>query len=272
MSNTRVKQLQDELRRYKHRFIKALLLCILCAAGLYFMSNVNAASLDMSAFTVKTNPDGTQDYSLSLQVLILMTLLTFLPSIVIMMTSFTRIIIVFSILRQALGLQSSPSNQILIGMALFLTLYIMSPVFDDIYKQAIEPYLNDKIQAREAFELGQKPLHKFMMDQTRQTDINAFVEYAGIKVEKREDVPMRVLIPAFMVSELKTAFQIGFMIFLPFLIIDLVVASILMAMGMMMLSPMIVSLPFKLMLFVLVDGWSLIMGTLVSSYGLGVPN
>lgn len=229
-----------------------------------------AANLDISAFTVKTNPDGTQDYSLSLQVVILMTLLSFLPSILVMMTSFTRIVIVLAILRQAIGLQTSPSNQVLIGIAFFMTIFVMTPVFDDMYTQAIEPYMNDNIQARDAFEIAQKPLHKFMLDQTRMTDLNAFSEFANIKIDKLEDVPMRVVIPAFIVSELKTAFQIGFMLFLPFLIIDLVVASILMAMGMMMLSPMIVSLPFKLMLFVLVDGWSLIMGTLMSSFGLGV--
>lgn len=229
-----------------------------------------AANLDISAFTVKTNPDGTQDYSLSLQVVILMTLLSFLPSILVMMTSFTRIVIVLAILRQAIGLQTSPSNQVLIGIAFFMTIFVMTPVFDDMYTQAIEPYMNDKIQARDAFEIAEKPLHKFMLDQTRMTDLNAFSEFANIKIDKLEDVPMRVVIPAFIVSELKTAFQIGFMLFLPFLIIDLVVASILMAMGMMMLSPMIVSLPFKLMLFVLVDGWSLIMGTLMSSFGLGV--
>ena len=229
-----------------------------------------AANLDISAFTVKTNPDGTQDYSLSLQVVILMTLLSFIPSILVMMTSFTRIVIVLAILRQAIGLQTSPSNQVLIGIAFFMTIFVMTPVFDDMYTQAIEPYMNDKIQARDAFEIAQKPLHKFMLDQTRMTDLNAFSEFANIKIDKLENVPMRVVIPAFIVSELKTAFQIGFMLFLPFLIIDLVVASILMAMGMMMLSPMIVSLPFKLMLFVLVDGWSLIMGTLMSSFGLGV--
>lgn len=229
-----------------------------------------AANLDISAFTVKTNPDGTQDYSLSLQVVILMTLLSFLPSILVMMTSFTRIVIVLAILRQAIGLQTSPSNQVLIGIAFFMTIFVMTPVFDNMYTEAIEPYMNDKIQARDAFEIAQKPLHKFMLDQTRMSDLNAFSEFANIKIDKLEDVPMRVVIPAFIVSELKTAFQIGFMLFLPFLIIDLVVASILMAMGMMMLSPMIVSLPFKLMLFVLVDGWSLIMGTLMSSFGLGV--
>ncbi|CCX91234.1 flagellar biosynthetic protein FliP [Succinatimonas sp. CAG:777] len=265
------KAMLSKLRSLKKSLAISSVLTLITGLILFLLPTQSiAANLDISAFTVKTNPDGTQDYSLSLQVVILMTLLSFLPSILVMMTSFTRIVIVLAILRQAIGLQTSPSNQVLIGIAFFMTIFVMTPVFDDMYTQAIEPYMNDKIQARDAFEIAQKPLHKFMLDQTRMTDLNAFSEFANIKIDKLEDVPMRVVIPAFIVSELKTAFQIGFMLFLPFLIIDLVVASILMAMGMMMLSPMIVSLPFKLMLFVLVDGWSLIMGTLMSSFGLGV--
>lgn len=265
------KAMLSKLRSLKKRLAISSVLTLITGLILFLLPTQSiAANLDISAFTVKTNPDGTQDYSLSLQVVILMTLLSFLPSILVMMTSFTRIVIVLAILRQAIGLQTSPSNQVLIGIAFFMTIFVMTPVFDDMYTQAIEPYMNDKIQARDAFEIAQKPLHKFMLDQTRMTDLNAFSEFANIKIDKLENVPMRVAIPAFIVSELKTAFQIGFMLFLPFLIIDLVVASILMAMGMMMLSPMIVSLPFKLMLFVLVDGWSLIMGTLMSSFGLGV--
>lgn len=265
------KAILSKLRSLKKSLAISSVLTLITGLILFLLPTQSiAANLDISAFTVKTNPDGTQDYSLSLQVVILMTLLSFLPSILVMMTSFTRIVIVLAILRQAIGLQTSPSNQVLIGIAFFMTIFVMTPVFDDMYTQAIEPYMNDKIQARDAFEIAQKPLHKFMLDQTRMTDLNAFSEFANIKIDKLEDVPMRVVIPAFIVSELKTAFQIGFMLFLPFLIIDLVVASILMAMGMMMLSPMIVSLPFKLMLFVLVDGWSLIMGTLMSSFGLGV--
>lgn len=271
-TNTSISSLYARLYACKESLYKSFIIAGLALAFALYASATYAADLDMTAFTVKTNPDGTQDYSLSLQVVLLMTLLSLLPSMMIMMTSFTRIIIILAILRQALGLQTSPSNQILIGLAAFLTLFIMTPVFDDIYYKAIEPYLNDQIQAREAFALGQEPLKKFMLDQTRLTDLNAFVEFAGITVDSPENTPLRVLIPAFMVSELKTAFQIGFMIFLPFLIIDLVVASILMAMGMMMLSPMIVSLPFKLMLFVLVDGWTLIIGTILTSYGLSVPN
>lgn len=265
------KAMLSKLRSLKKSLAISSVLTLITGLILFLLPTQSiAANLDISAFTVKTNPGGTQDYSLSLQVVILMTLLSFLPSILVMMTSFTRIVIVLAILRQAIGLQTSPSNQVLIGIAFFMTIFVMTPVFDDMYTQAIEPYMNDKIQARDAFEIAQKPLHKFMLDQTRMTDLNAFSEFANIKIDKLEDVPMRVVIPAFIVSELKTAFQIGFMLFLPFLIIDLVVASILMAMGMMMLSPMIVSLPFKLMLFVLVDGWSLIMGTLMSSFGLGV--
>ena len=265
------KAMLSKLRSLKKSLAISSVLTLITGLILFLLPTQSIeANADISAFTVKTNPDGTQDYSLSLQVVILMTLLSFLPSILVMMTSFTRIVIVLAILRQAIGLQTSPSNQVLIGIAFFMTIFVMTPVFDDMYTQAIEPYMNDKIQARDAFEIAQKPLHKFMLDQTRMTDLNAFSEFANIKIDKLENVPMRVVIPAFIVSELKTAFQIGFMLFLPFLIIDLVVASILMAMGMMMLSPMIVSLPFKLMLFVLVDGWSLIMGTLMSSFGLGV--
>lgn len=261
-----------QLQGLKRLFMIGLTWSVISGLILYFCSVTQAADLDMTAFTVKTNPDGTQDYSLSLQVVMLMTLLSFLPSIIIMTTSFVRIIIVLAILRQAMGLQTSPSNQILVGLAFFMTIYIMTPVLNSIYNTAIVPYLNDQMQARDAFVVAQKPLHAFMREQTRMSDLNAFMEYADVQVQTPEEVPLHVLIPAFIVSELKTAFQIGFMLFLPFLIIDLVVASILMAMGMMMLSPMIVSLPFKLMLFVLVDGWTLIMGSLLASYGIGVPS
>ncbi|WP_278516237.1 flagellar type III secretion system pore protein FliP [Succinivibrio dextrinosolvens] len=269
MGNTRA--LLKTLASLKKTFAVSLCIAVVSAAVLYFIPTASAAgNLDINAFTVKINPDGTSDYALSLQVVILMGLLSFIPSILVMMTSFTRIVIVISILRQAIGLQAAPSNQVVVGIALFMTVFVMTPVFDDMYTTAIEPYMEEKIEAREAFSLAQKPLHKFMITQTRLTDLNAFSEYANVKIDKLDDVPMRVVIPAFIISELKTAFQIGFMLFLPFLIIDLVVASILMAMGMMMLSPMIVSLPFKLMLFVLVDGWSLIMGTLMTSFGIGV--
>ncbi len=220
------------------------------------------------AFTMTTNPDGSEDYSVSLQILALMTMLGFLPAMVILMTSFTRIVVVMSILRQAMGLQQTPSNQVIIGIAIFLTFFIMSPVIDQVNQNAIQPYLNEQVSAKEAFDLAQQPMKSFMLKQTRLKDLETFVNISGAQVDNPEDVSMAILIPAFITSELKTAFQIGFMLFLPFLIIDLVVASILMAMGMMMLSPMIVSLPFKLMLFVLVDGWNLILSTLAGSFAL----
>ena len=170
---------------------------------------------------------------------------------------------------QAIGLQQSPSNQSLVGMALFMSFFIMSPVLDRINSDALQPYMSEQITAKEALEKAEAPLRQFMLGQTRIKDLDVFSEIANVKADKPEDVPLRVLIPAFITSELKTAFQIGFMLFLPFLVIDLVIASVLMAMGMMMLSPMIISLPFKLMLFVLVDGWGLIMGSLANSFGLG---
>ncbi|NVD06142.1 flagellar type III secretion system pore protein FliP [Vibrio sp. JPW-9-11-11] len=220
------------------------------------------------AFTMTTNPDGTEDYSINLQILALMTMLGFLPAMVILMTSFTRIVVVMSILRQAMGLQQTPSNQVIIGIAIFLTFFIMSPVLSKINDDAIQPYINEQISARQAFDLAQVPMKDFMLKQTRVKDLETFVNISGSTATAPEEVSMAVLIPAFITSELKTAFQIGFMLFLPFLIIDLVVASVLMAMGMMMLSPMIVSLPFKLMLFVLVDGWNLILSTLAGSFAL----
>jgi len=227
-----------------------------------------ADPLSIPAITLSNGPDGQQEYSVSLQILLIMTALSFIPAFVILMTSFTRIIIVFSILRQALGLQQTPSNQVLTGMALFLTLFIMAPVFDRVNQDAVQPYLKEQMTAQQAIDKAQGPLKDFMLAQTRQSDLDLFM-----RLSKRTDiagpdqVPLTILVPAFVTSELKTAFQIGFMIFIPFLIIDLVVASVLMAMGMMMLSPLIISLPFKIMLFVLVDGWALIMGTLAGSFG-----
>ena len=227
-----------------------------------------AANSLFPAVTVTESAEGETQYSVTMQILLLMTALSFLPAMVIMLTSFTRIIVVLSILRQAIGLQQTPSNQILIGLSLFLSLFIMSPIFEKIYDAAIEPYIEDKYTIEQAYEFGIIPLKEFMLSQTRMKDLTTFIEIAGINdIATPEDSPMSVIIPAFITSELKTAFQIGFMLFIPFLVIDLVVASILMAMGMMMLSPMIVSLPFKIMLFVLVDGWSLVMGTLANSFG-----
>lgn len=222
----------------------------------------------LPALTVETAADGSQNYTVTLQILAMMTALSFLPALLMMMTSFTRIIIVFSILRQALGLQQSPSNQILIGLALFLTFFIMSPVFNKVNETALQPYINEQITPLEALKLTSKPFHEFMLAQTRETDLDLFMRIADVKdIATPEDVPMTILVPAFVTSELKTAFQIGFILFIPFLVIDIVVASILMAMGMMMLSPLIISLPFKIMLFVLVDGWAMVIGSLAASFG-----
>jgi flagellar biosynthetic protein FliP len=219
------------------------------------------------AVTVTTGADGTQNYTVTLQILALMTVLTLLPAALIMMTSFTRIIIVFSILRQAMGVQSTPSNQVLIGLSLFLTFFIMHPVFDTAYQQGVQPYLDGDLEASTALQKASEPFKTFMLAQTRESDLELFASIAGHPpLESADAVPFNLLLPAFVTSELKTAFQIGFLIFIPFLIIDLVVASVLMAMGMMMLSPMLISLPFKLMLFVLIDGWALLMGTLASSF------
>ncbi|WP_373489059.1 flagellar type III secretion system pore protein FliP [Blastomonas sp.] len=205
--------------------------------------------------------------TLSLQILILMGLLTILPSMLLMMTSFTRIIIVLSILRQAIGLQQTPPNQVLIGLALFLSMFVMAPTFSEINQRAVAPYSEDEIALEDAIGLSAEVFHKFMIKQTRQTDLKLFMDLAKAPaVEKPADIPFSILLPAFVTSELKTAFQIGFMIFLPFLVIDLVVASTLMALGMMMLSPTIISMPFKLLLFVLVDGWALTMGSLAGSF------
>ena len=222
----------------------------------------------MPALSSTPGPGGSQTYTLSIQTLITLTALTFLPAALLMMTSFTRIIIVLSLLRHALGTQTSPPNQVLVGLSLFLTFFVMAPVMDKIYTDAYLPLSENRITFQQAIERGAVPLRKFMLKQTREADIGLFSRMANLpKVESPDDVPMRVLIPAFVTSELKTAFQIGFIIFIPFLIIDMVVASVLMSMGMMMMSPVMVSLPFKLMLFVLVDGWHLLLGSLVRSFG-----
>ncbi|MDH3389347.1 MAG: flagellar type III secretion system pore protein FliP [Gammaproteobacteria bacterium] len=241
--------------------------------GLLFMlviPEVHAQSIGIPAISVDGGSGDGQTYTVTLEILALMTMLTLLPAILLMMTSFTRIIIVLSILRQALGTAQTPSNQIILGLALFLTLFVMSPVFDQVYQLAIQPYLEGSMSALDALRNATEPFKTFMLAQTRETDIRMFADIAGVtEIESPEKTPLTLLMPAFVTSELKTAFQIGFLIFIPFVVIDLVVASVLMSMGMMMLSPMIISLPFKLMLFVLVDGWSLIMGTLASSFLLG---
>ncbi|WP_322964712.1 flagellar type III secretion system pore protein FliP [Sphingomonas fuzhouensis] len=213
------------------------------------------------------NNGGSGSLSLSLQVLIIMGLLTILPGIILMMTSFTRIVIVLAILRQALGLQQTPPNQVLIGLSVFLSLFIMAPTISQINANAIEPYAQGRLPGTEMIKAAGAPLHAFMAKQTRVKDVTMFAEMAKSgPYASPNDIPYAVLLPAFVTSELKTAFQIGFLIFLPFIVIDLVVATVLMALGMMMLSPSIISLPFKLLLFVLVDGWALTMGSLANSF------
>ena len=228
-----------------------------------------ADPLGIPAITLTTDADGTQNYSVTIQILFIMTALTLLPALLMMMTSFTRIIIVFAILRQALGLQQTPSNQILLGLTLFLTIFIMTPVFEKVNETALQPYLNSELQPLQAVQEAAGPFREFMLGQTRESDLSLFARIANIgQLDDPKTVPFRILVPAFVTSELKTAFQIGFMIFIPFLVIDLVVASVLMAMGMMMMSPMLISLPFKIMLFVLVDGWAMVIGSLAASYGI----
>ncbi|MCL6269536.1 flagellar type III secretion system pore protein FliP [Sansalvadorimonas sp. 2012CJ34-2] len=218
-------------------------------------------------FLTVSSGGATQDYSISLQILLLLTALTFLPTALMAMTSFTRILIVLAILRQALGLQQTPPTRLLIGLALILTLFIMRPIFEEIRTKAVEPYLNEQIAFQDAARETIAPLHRFMLSQTRKTDLEQFFVLSGEpQPQSQADIPITTLMPAFLTSELKTAFQIGFMIFLPFLVIDLIIASILMALGMMMLSPLIISLPFKLMLFVLVDGWGMTVGSLARSF------
>ncbi len=229
-------------------------------------ASADAAPFEVPAVTVSTGAEG-ESYSNSLQILILMTALTLLPSIVIMMTAFTRIIVVFAILRQALGLQQTPSNQVLVGIALFLTLFVMAPVLREVNEIAVEPYLAEQLEAGAALEAAIGPVRGFMLAQTREDDLSLFLRMSETPAPADpSEVDLLVLIPAFVTSELKTAFQIGFMLFIPFLVIDMVVASVLMSMGMMMLSPLIISLPFKIMLFVMIDGWVLIMGTVASSF------
>jgi flagellar biosynthesis protein FliP len=240
-------------------------LVIIALAFLLLETPVYAAGIE--AVTVTTNKQGGQTYSVTIQILALMTLLTVLPALLLTMTSFTRIMIVLSLLRQALGTGQAPSNQVLLGLSLFLTIFIMMPVFEKVNTEAVQPYLEEKIDVTTALTKASEPFRQFMLKQTREADLELFIKISGNpELQSAEDVPFSLLLSAYVTSELKTAFQIGFLIFLPFLIIDLVVASVLMSMGMMMLSPMIVSLPFKIMLFVLADGWSLIMEMLAASF------
>ncbi|MBF1165323.1 MAG: flagellar type III secretion system pore protein FliP [Dechloromonas agitata] len=238
-------------------------LALLLPAGLAFAQ----ATGGLPAITSTPAAGGGTTYSLTIQTLLLMTALTFIPAIVLMMTGFTRIIIVMSLLRHALGTQTTPPNQVLVGLTLFLTFFVMSPVLDRVYTEAYLPLAENKINVMEAAERAAIPMRSFMLKQTRESDLALFAGIAKIeRIEKPEETPLRILVPAFVISELKTAFQIGFIIFIPFLVIDMVVASMLMSMGMMMMSPVMVALPFKLMLFVLVDGWHLVIGSLIQSF------
>lgn len=223
----------------------------------------------LPAVTVTPGEGGGSTYSLSLQVLVLMTMVTLLPSILLMMTSFTRIIVVLALLRQALGTGQTPSNPVLIGLALFMTLFVMQPVIDRVYVEAAQPYLDGQMEPKVALENATQPIREFMLKQTRENELMTFSRIAGQgPYESPEQIPFAVLAAAFVTSELTTAFQIGFLLFIPFIVIDLVVSSVLMSMGMMMLSPMLVSAPFKLMLFVLVDGWALLMASLAGSFNV----
>jgi flagellar biosynthetic protein FliP len=222
--------------------------------------NIEVPNLDIGV----TQPETPDDYVNSMKILILLTVLTLVPSIIILMTSFTRIVVVLSLMRNALATQQIPPNQILVGLALFLTLFIMAPVYTDVIDNAVNPYLDGAITQEEAIEIGSEPIKSFMMKQTREKDLMLFEEIA--QETDAEEIRLTTLIPAFVISELKTAFQMGFMIFIPFIVIDLVVASILMSMGMFMLPPVMISLPFKLLLFVMVDGWYLVVKSLVESF------
>ncbi|MCB6183573.1 flagellar type III secretion system pore protein FliP [Leeia sp. TBRC 13508] len=237
------------------------------ALPLALLSSVAFAANTLPAFSSQPTPGGGTEYTLSLQTLILLTSLTFLPAALLMMTAFTRIVIVLSLLRQAIGTVQSPPTQVIVGLSLFLTFFVMSPTLDEIYQKAYLPFSQDQITFNQAIDEAEKPLRTFMLRQTREKDLSLFLELSNsAKPNSPDDIGMKALIPAYVTSELKTAFQIGFLIYIPFLIIDMVVASVLMSMGMMMISPVTVSLPFKLMLFVLVDGWPLLIGSLVKSF------
>ena len=241
------------------------MLTLLITTNVSFAQDLSA--LGLPALTTATGENGQTTYSLSLQILLLMTALTVLPSLVLGMTAFTRIIIVLSILRQALGTQQTPPNQVLIAIALFLSFYIMSPIFDVLYVETLTPYLDGNLSTEMAMSQGLSVLKEFMVSNTRVDTLNMFTDLSDVgPFDDKQAIPISIVLPAFITSELKTAFEIGFLIFLPFLVIDMVIASILMSLGMMMLSPMLISLPFKLLLFVLVDGWSMTVGSLSATF------
>ncbi|MDO9438582.1 flagellar type III secretion system pore protein FliP [Hydrogenophaga sp.] len=247
---------------------RLLLACFLlvCASGAWAQGAPAAASGPSLPIMIGQGAGG-NSYSVPIQTLLFFTALSFLPAVLLLMTGFTRIVIVLSLLRQALGTQSAPPNQVIVGLSLFLTLFVMGPTLDRVYADAYEPYSRNAISFEQALERGQSPMREFMLKQTRQSDFELFAKLAKLPADvTAQNAPFRVLVPAFVTSELKTAFQIGFMIFIPFLVIDMVVASVLMSLGMMMLSPVLVALPFKLMLFVLADGWNLLIGSLAASF------
>ena len=256
---------------FNSRFLNILLLFLLVAGMVFFSASssygapVGLPNINLSIGGGAVDQPG--QLSGLLQLMIMLTLLTLAPAILLMMTSFTRIVVVLSLIRNAMGTQQMPPNQVIIGLALFLTFFIMAPVWYKVNDEALQPYIEEQISGEQAFELGIVPIKEFMLKQTREKDLALFVKIAKEeRPAKKEDVSLKTLIPAFVISELKTAFQIGFMIYLPFMIIDMVIASILLSMGMMMLPPIVMSLPFKLLLFVLVDGWYLIVGSLVQSF------
>ncbi|ENK1242662.1 flagellar type III secretion system pore protein FliP [Clostridium botulinum] len=250
-----------------------IMLMVLMALGIVFFCSMKAYAAPQNTIPIPKinisvdNANNPTEYVDNIKLLIMLTVLTLLPSFIVMMTSFVRTIVVFGFLRNAMGTQQSPPNQVMIGLALFLTLFIMKPVYTEINTKAIQPYMKNKITQEQAVEIGAKPLRQFMLKQTRQKDLKLFVDLAkpNFKVTK-DNAPLDIVVPAFIISELKTAFQIGFLLFIPFLIIDLVVASVLMSMGMFMLPPVMISLPFKLLLFVMVDGWYLLVKSLVMSF------
>ncbi|MDH4394284.1 MAG: flagellar type III secretion system pore protein FliP [Limnobacter sp.] len=246
---------------------RLLLISIASALGLLALAEPALAQQTIPGVTATPGPGGATNYSVSIQTMLFFTFLSFLPAMVLMMTGFTRIVIVMSLLRMAMGTQNSPPNQVIIGLSMFLTFFVMSPVLEKIYTEAYQPFNANQIDFETMVTKASEPMKGFMLKQVREPDLALFMKLGGVEqAQSPQDLPMKIIIPAFVTSEIKTAFQIGFMIFLPFLIIDLIVSSVLMAMGMMMLSPMLISLPFKIMLFVLVDGWTLLIGSLVASF------
>jgi len=275
-SNLRYAEQRDMIsgkgcQKSRHNPVMKYLICILVICGLVFFagSSWGEQSFSIPSINLSVGDGGDEPVkmTIALQILFLFTVLSLAPAILVMVTSFTRIVIVLSLLRHALGTQQMPANQIIIGLSLFLTFFIMTPVWNEVNSQALQPYINEEISAEKAFDLATQPIKEFMLKQTREKDMALFVKISkGKRPQNPDDIKLPVLLPAFAISELKTAFQIGFMIYLPFLILDMVVASVLLSMGMMMLPPIMISLPFKLLLFVLVDGWNLVVGSLVQSF------